>query len=634
MTHLSADRPALTDEQRAVVELPWDARVLVTAGAGAGKTHTMVSRLDHLVGHPDPDEAVGADELLVLSFSRAAVRELADRLRAQGGAARTVRPRTFDAWAYELLSGAYPDTDWSGRTFDERIREATSAIEKGAVASSAAGVPVHIVVDEAQDLVGDRRNMVETLIDVHRDTLGFTVVGDDAQFVYGFQVKDRAQRELEAGQFFDWVRTSFDDHHEYHLTRNFRATNEEVRAVLPFGVELRDLPIGPTAEAAAETIHERLRTTLLNRSGFPAVDDELFLASLRTTQERVAILTRENRQALQVSEILHANGVGHALRRNTYDRPVPAWVTGLLTSTDATTVSESRFHTLLAAVPLPEGTDAGGIWRALRKVAPARGSQALDFGRIRQLVQQDRFPEELADPVTALVVVSTVHRAKGLEFDRVIVLTPPTAAELRTMHDDLDLPAEARALYVAMTRPREELYHVQSPWVGTLRTMPIGDRIYRGGIGAKHWRRSGVELRGGDVDQTAPPHDADRSAAEVQEYLRTEVCAGDSVAIRRIHPVMMGDGQSPPYEIVHGDRAIGVVSESFRRDLHRVLRTGRKEPIWPVAISSCRIDAVVTAAGTPATSSSAGLGPHGVWLAPRITGLGYLVWPSHEESAE
>ncbi len=40
----------LTEEQQAVVDLPVDARVLVTAGAGTGKTTTMVRRVEALTG--------------------------------------------------------------------------------------------------------------------------------------------------------------------------------------------------------------------------------------------------------------------------------------------------------------------------------------------------------------------------------------------------------------------------------------------------------------------------------------------------------------------------------------------------------------------------------------------------------
>lgn len=131
MTDAYLDSPTLTDEQRVVVEQPWDARVLVTAGAGAGKTHTLVRRLDALCGHEDPDEALGAAEILVLTFSRAAARELRERIARHGDQARRVRAQTFDAWAYGVLIQAYPDGDWGAVDFGERIAAAARAIERG-----------------------------------------------------------------------------------------------------------------------------------------------------------------------------------------------------------------------------------------------------------------------------------------------------------------------------------------------------------------------------------------------------------------------------------------------------------------------------------------------------------------------
>ena len=64
-----------TDEQRAVIQAP-HAPTLVVAGAGSGKTHTMAQRVLWLVanGHAMPDEVLG------LTFTRKAARELAERL--------------------------------------------------------------------------------------------------------------------------------------------------------------------------------------------------------------------------------------------------------------------------------------------------------------------------------------------------------------------------------------------------------------------------------------------------------------------------------------------------------------------------------------------------------------------------
>ena len=61
---------ALTDEQRAVVDMPINARSLILAGPGTGKTHTLLNRVEALAYRED----LAADEVLMLTFSRATVR--------------------------------------------------------------------------------------------------------------------------------------------------------------------------------------------------------------------------------------------------------------------------------------------------------------------------------------------------------------------------------------------------------------------------------------------------------------------------------------------------------------------------------------------------------------------------------
>ena len=63
-------------DQSAVVEAPSSSRVVVTAGPGTGKTRTLLARTQWL---SDRDEIEPATELLVLSFSRAAVETVAQR---------------------------------------------------------------------------------------------------------------------------------------------------------------------------------------------------------------------------------------------------------------------------------------------------------------------------------------------------------------------------------------------------------------------------------------------------------------------------------------------------------------------------------------------------------------------------
>lgn len=625
MTFSLEDGPGLTAEQQAVVGQAWDTRLLITAGAGAGKTHTLVRRMDALVGHVDPEEALEASELLVLSFSRAAVRELRDRIARYGEHAGRVRVQTFDSWAYSLLTQAYPEGQWSALSFDERIREATQAIDKGALESIEAGPPAHVIIDEVQDLVGVRREMVESLLDRLQDSCGFTLVGDSAQAIYDFQIEDPEEYADRADLFLRWVRASYpDDLVELRLTRNFRAVTPEARTALPLGPAMQGIGSAPEgADVAAERLHGELRGLLSDLPDLGSLADAFTLDSLRSFPGTCAILTRDNRQALIVSELLHTHGVPHALRRSLQDRPVPYWAAELLRRTEASTLGEERLRELLGAIPLPDDTDLDRVWRALRAVARGAGRGTLDVTRLRGLVAERRFPDELADPEAARLVVSTVHRSKGLEFDRVVLLPPPAVAELRRRNDGLDIPAEARALYVAMTRAREDLYRVAAPETATVLKHRSTGRWYRGVPNPRHkWRRDGVEVRSRDV-YALEPADASNDAPGAQRYLLERVRPGDAVKFRLRDTLPMGAEQSPRYALLHEGREIGDASDVFRSDLYSVLKVGTDWQIrWPEEISGLRVDCLESVAGSAAAGSNAGLGDRGVWIAPRISGIG------------
>ncbi|GGV73803.1 MULTISPECIES: UvrD-helicase domain-containing protein [Streptomyces] len=633
MTHPYLDSPPLTDEQRAVVEQPWDARVLVTAGAGAGKTHTLVRRLDALCGADDPEEALEASEILVLTFSRAAARELRERIVRHGERARRVRAQTFDAWAYGVLRQAYPDRDWSGVSFDERIRAAAVAVEKGALEVGDSVPPAHVVIDEVQDLLGDRRELVEALLDRYQDSCGFTVVGDAAQSVYGFQIHDPDEREAETGRFFDWLRASFaDDLVELRLTENFRAATAEARIALAHGPRLQ--AVRSADEAAG--LYEELRDLLLDPvNALGDLTDAYTLQSLQNLDDTCAILTRDNGQALVVSRLLHERGIEHRLRRPLEERPVPHWVAELLRRTEATGLTEERFRSLLTEIPQTRTADAATLWTVLRRATRSPGRTALDLDRLRRLVAEGRFPDEAADPENTRIVVSTVHRAKGLEFDRVIVLTPPSVAELHKQHkEDLDLPAEARALYVAMTRARYDLYHVGPPKMPLFRRAS-GRRNGRRYIGGWcSYDRYGIVAESDDVSRDDPPGHASDAAA-TQTYLLERVRPGHEVVLRRRDDLPMGEFQSPRYALLHEGREIGEVSERFREELFRVQKVNRTwDPWWPEEIRGLRIDTLETVAGPVAASANAGLGDRGVWIVPRITGIGMFRRAEHAEDEE
>ena len=76
-----------------------DGPLLIIAGAGTGKTRTLIYRLAHLI-----EKGVRPERILLLTFTRRAAQEMLARAeRLVGGACRGVSGGTFHATAHRLL---------------------------------------------------------------------------------------------------------------------------------------------------------------------------------------------------------------------------------------------------------------------------------------------------------------------------------------------------------------------------------------------------------------------------------------------------------------------------------------------------------------------------------------------------
>ena len=99
------EKSPLTEEQRAAV-VCFDARVLLVASAGSGKTSTMVAKAGYALRHGyfDPER------ILMLAFNNDAAAELRQRLHArlgsQGLAADAINAKTFHAFGLEVIGEA------------------------------------------------------------------------------------------------------------------------------------------------------------------------------------------------------------------------------------------------------------------------------------------------------------------------------------------------------------------------------------------------------------------------------------------------------------------------------------------------------------------------------------------------
>jgi hypothetical protein len=609
----------LTGIQVEVVTAPVESRVLVIAPAGSGKTRMVAERLRYLV---DKGAVAPGEGLLVLSFSRAAVNEVRDRLKSVPGAARLACPTTFDSYATQLLSLFSEDDSWQTKDYDGRVEEATMLLERardkpGGLAD-AIGALRHVIVDELQDLVGCRAEFVLALLRVCGG--GFTVLGDPAQSIYEFQLRGQ-ERRTSSAEFLGLLREQTGAQLEcYELTRNFRARTERAKAAFSFGAKL--------SAAGADNLQIRgeLERVLDETLQFTP---DLLEARVKLGQSSAGLLCRFNGQALQISRELQTRGIPHTLRRGASEKAASRWIADAFAGLDVGQVGRTRFEELLGVLPAEARPETADAW-VLLKSLDRGGRRQLDLGEVAARIRCRAFPEILNDVTAGNLIVSTIHRAKGLEFDEVYVVWNHSSVDRMNAEE---LAEDTRVLYVALTRPRTMLArlnmsrsegmftckgNIDRRW--TLRPFTAGGRAGRGLLG--------LELRGDDVDPDCPGGTfplAEFAAPDLQAYLRARVCPGDPVTLELCRATREGRPRVI-YRIAHQGSTIGATTQRFGEILATLAGVGGPDHKFPARITGARVDMLETVSGSQGTAAQVGLGQVDLWLRPRVSGLGMLDW--------
>lgn len=593
--------PAFDDDQQLVIEQPVTAHILVDAAAGTGKTHTLIGRLTKLV---QQDGLSCGDELLVLSFSRAAVAELRRRAALLGNDARFVGASTFDSFATTLLAHFDPAGAWQTADYDQRIRLACAQL-RDAKDTSFLSLVRHVLVDEMQDLVGARAELVKILLT--RLHCGFTLFGDPAQAIYDYQGDEVASDGVTNLALYEWLTETFAGSLAREgLTTDHRTRSDQTRLVARIGARLRE------RSPDHASIRSDIRTTAL---GLPVATPGTARRLLANSPSRSAVLTRTNGEALWVSRELGEAGIDHRLQRRGEDKAVAEWLSAVLDGLDGSRVTREKLQERL-----DQSEDLGGLTpdaclRLMRLLDPRRGSE-FDVRRIADRVRCGDVPEDLNSVAPQNVVVSTIHRAKGLEFDRVLIV-----GELPTDHGD-DQGFENRVAYVALSRAQAELWHLQASRPSGLRIDRASRRWVRRPFGRDAWKTNDVEIIGNDVHALHPAGAwlVEANVVDTQTYIRNDVRPGDPVRLELIHVSASGEGAF--YAVIHDGRPVGVTSEAFASTLTQVLGRGTRH--WPVLIGGIRVELVDTVAGHETVGRDAGLGSHGMWARVRVAGLGAL----------
>ncbi|WP_347958102.1 ATP-dependent helicase [Gordonia aichiensis] len=591
----------LDPSQRRVVDAECDERLLVTAGAGQGKTEVVAARLVSLL-----DGGISAStEVLVLSFSRAAVHAIRSRLADRDLA--DVNVRTFDSFASELLLDL--DEEPTG-SYGARIRQAGAALRAAAEAPAAVADLRHLIIDEAQDLVGDRADFVLAILDALPVDAGLTVLGDPLQGIYDF-VLDESESSTSSETFFTRLRDGY-RLESVSLDHHYRARGTDCLRVLDLGVQLRS----ETDPSAATQLVETFKASLPSRRG---IDDWTFV---RSFTGRSAILCQSNAEVLRVSRAMSSQGVRHSVRRPAQHVGAAPWLGKALAPLPGPTAAQSDVEAALAAQVGGTHESVDCRWTLLKSTEGfSRNRYQINLRRVANRVRSGSVPLTLTAPDDASIVVSTIHRAKGLEFDNVFIVKASTDRYE-------DSWARIRRDYVALTRARDHLEVIElvRSWTSIREFHWLPGRLQERTGRRPKTRACAIEFTQSDVYTGRPTGSGAKSAADIQRVL-TDAVPGSSVTAEL--DVERSDLDFPVYALLLDGEPIGVTNEEFGTAFARLFNVRRG--VWPAELADLLLVSVETTAGDPRMTEQAGVGPGGFWLVPRIVGMARPQWDAMEE---
>jgi DNA helicase II / ATP-dependent DNA helicase PcrA len=572
---------ALDEAQSAAAFVDPEERQIVVAGPGAGKTEVVAALVEHLVENGDLEPT---EEMLIISFSRAAIEAVRRRLRADGSAARLVPVRTLDSLAATALNDlTTEEVEWPG--YDKTVARATELIEKhGWDYLDGLG---HLVVDEVQDVVGVRARLLLTILRRLPGGAGFTLLGDTAQALYEFSDDRRGDDLLAAVRSIGSVV-------ERPLVAEYRSRSADAAEAAALRV--------PFLAASDDLTRLQIVQGFLPRlPSLGTVEEEAPVLS--RWEGRTAVLCRTNIDALLTAEMLRDAGVPATVQRPAQERSYASWIAAALGEVKLSRITADEFEELLAAVPdVP--MDADAAWRVLRRTAGARGFE-LDLRGLAAALAAGRGSTELETAPATDVVVSTVHRAKGLQFDNVVLIAPD---QWRLDSDAERVGESARTLYVAITRSRYRMAVATGPdtrgW-----SREKGDRFKR--RGRQRWQKFGFEVRGSDTRGLGPT--STPIAALVGRPVEWRLNPAES------------DMTRPIYDVLASSTIVARTTEDFGVAFARWLGgdAAKRRTAWP-ALSGGHVESVETMVGVPRDGRS--LGVHGLWLSARITSAVSLGW--------
>ncbi|MBS7787087.1 RecQ family ATP-dependent DNA helicase [Flavobacterium sp. CYK-55] len=420
--------------------------IVVAAGPGSGKTRVLVHKLASLLLMED----VKHEQLLMITFSRAAATEFKKRLlHLIGNAANFIEIKTFHSYCFDLL-GKVGSLEKSGEILKKTIQK----IKCNEVEASRITKTV-LVIDEAQDMDKDEFDLIAALMEQNEE-MRVIAVGDDDQNIYEF--RGASSKYLE--QFI------FNNNAVKHeLVENYRSksnlvdfTNQFVKQI-PYRLKQTPIIAKQNEKGQIKIVHYQSKN-LIN----PVVQDILTTGLSGTT----CVLTKTNEEALQITGLLLKNNLHARLIQSNegfslYNLNEVRYFLSYLNLTDDVYIinDDVWLNAKRNIINKFQTSSKLDLLQNIIKDFEASNPKRKYKSDLEAFIRESKL-EDFYNQNGETIFVSTIHKAKGKEFDNVFLILD---------NSNVVTDKEKRLLYVAMTRSKTNLtIHLNSNFLDNLKT--------------------------------------------------------------------------------------------------------------------------------------------------------------------
>lgn len=533
------------DEPGSIISAPLESHIILNSGPGTGKTYTIVQRLIHILAN----NLCQAEEIYILCYTRSAKKVIETKIEQAiidgiiQPSANNICVLTFDSYATYFLMAMKEqgiiEENFDGYSYNERIKLFNKYVSQ----EDFEGIS-YFIVDEIQDLVNERAEMVLKILANLK--CGYLLAGDRCQSIYDYEADDNAT--IDSAEFYKRAENQFpDDMLRYEITVNRRQN----------------------LELAEEAI--KMRKVLLNESfvnqnkyannmtskysGMTKIETYIKTLECEPTVS-TAILCRNNGEAEYISALLCEKGIYHELNRGVNNIiPLPRWIADVFWDYCRDNISKKDFIERFR-FRCNSDIKVDTLWELLCKLTDSRDKEVISMAKlITAFTVVNNIPGEFYDKAPTLTV-STIHKAKGSEFDRVILIE----SDIKPSYESAE---EARIRYVALTRPKTQFITMRKNTKYFKRTH--SGRVIETGLHNiykthnKYCKCITIGLTG-DIDNTSFVSGDFNSVLDLQEYIICNVNLYDKLSAQRSLTTGL-------YEIYHKGRCIGMFSMSMTDEI-------------------------------------------------------------------